>query len=306
MPPGGAAGGRGGGAGFCARGGGPYRGNGGPPAPNIGGKGGRLSGRVFLPEPFVRPGNGPASRRLAEAVRRELLPEEPYRSYGIGFDDFFSDPSPRMKDDLGALAIRLDGWESDERLLREVGIEAVRAHPGPYARGVARTVWDLLRLSVFRPLGSGGSEGGGPTVTSGGSTLPEPTEGERIPSAHESGPTTPDRSIYTVWTSPTEHHLVFVHAGDEERYEALHRRIDALQRSLPAQVWDVHGSELPAAPPAPPPAPQSADVAEWASRAALFARMASRKYPSGNPPPDVKNGLAQGWERVRCCISASR
>jgi hypothetical protein len=195
--------------------------------------------RVFLTERIVRPENGPASRRLAQAVKRELLPEEPYRSYGIGFDDFFSDPSPRMKDDLGALAIRLDGWESDERLLREVGIEAVRAHPGPYARGVARTVWDLLRLSVFRPLDSGGSEGRGPAVTYGGSTLPEPTEGERIPSAHESGPTTPDRSIYTVWTSPTEHHLVFVHAGDEERYEALQRRIDALQGSLPDRTGNA-------------------------------------------------------------------
>ena len=194
--------------------------------------------RVFLTERIVRPENGPASRRLAEAVKRELLPEEPYRSYGIGFDDFFSDPSPRMKDDLGALAIRLDGWESDERLLREVGIEAVRAYPGPYARGVAQTVWDLLHLSVFRPLDSGGSEGGGPTVTA-GSTLPVPTEGERIPSAHESGPTTRDRSIYTVWTSPTGHHLVFVRAGDEVRYRALHRRIDALQGNLPDRTGNA-------------------------------------------------------------------
>jgi Dolichyl-phosphate-mannose-protein mannosyltransferase len=194
--------------------------------------------RVFLTERIVRPENGPASRRLAEAVERELLPEEPYRSYGIGFDDFFSDPSPRMKDDLGALAIRLDGWESDERLLREVGIEAVRAHPGPYARGVARTVWDLLRLSVFRPLDPG-EESGRSNGAPDGSTLPVPTEGERIPSAHESGPTTPDRSIYTVWTSPTEHHLVFVHAGDEERYRALHGRIEELESNLPDRAGNA-------------------------------------------------------------------
>ena len=55
-----------------------------------------------------------------------------------------------------------------------------------------------------------------------------PTEGERIPSAHQGGPQTPDGSIYTVWTSPTEHHLVFVHEGDAERYEELHREIDEL------------------------------------------------------------------------------
>jgi hypothetical protein len=195
--------------------------------------------RVFLTERIVRPENGPSSRRLAEAVRRELLPEEPYRSYGIGFEDFFSDPSPRMKDDLGALAIRLDGWASDERLLRDVGIEAVRAHPGTYARGVLRTVWDLLRLSVFRPLSSREPDAGSPAVSTGGGTLPVPTEGERIPSAHESGPTTPDRSIYTVWTSPSEHHLVFVHEGDEERYRALHRRIDELQSNLPTRTGNA-------------------------------------------------------------------
>ena len=44
---------------------------------------------------------------------------------------------------------------------------------------------------------------------------------------------TPDNSIYTVWTSPTEHHLVFVHPAHAERYAALHRRMDALATNLP-------------------------------------------------------------------------
>ncbi len=203
--------------------------------------------RAFLTERIVRPENGPASRRLADAVERELLPEEPYRSYGIGFDDFFTDPSPRMKDDLGALATRLDGWESDERLLRDVGIEAVRAHSGTYIRGISTTVWNLLRLSVFRPLETEGDSGGaaptgsvgqnepGDTIVVGGKSLPRPTEGERIPAPHEGGPTTPDRSIYTVWTSPTEHQLVFVNEGDEERHAALHRRISELSTNLPTR-----------------------------------------------------------------------
>lgn len=200
--------------------------------------------RVFLTERIVSPENGPASRRLALAVERDLLPEEPYRSYGIRLDDFFSDPSPRMKEDLGALATRLWGWDNDERILRDVGIEAVRAHPGAYTRGVLTTVWDLFHLSVFRSLAASGAvddsngpgdvePGGGATIVVNGRTLPEPTEGERIPAPHEGGPTTPDRSIYTVWTSPTKHHLVFVHEGDEERYQALHVRIAELSGSLP-------------------------------------------------------------------------
>jgi hypothetical protein len=207
--------------------------------------------RVFLTERIVRPENGPASQRLARAVTRDLLPDEPYRSYSIGLDDFFSDPSPRMKEDLGALATRLWGWQSDERILREVGIEAVQAHPGAYARGVATTVWNLLRQPVFRPLPADGGDaameaGSGSaslanSATAGvnGPRLPQPSEGERIPAPHEGGPTTPDRSIYTVWTSPTEHHLVFVNPGDEERYQALHRRIEELSDNLPDRAGNA-------------------------------------------------------------------
>jgi hypothetical protein len=36
-----------------------------------------------------------------------------------------------------------------------------------------------------------------------------------------------------VWTSPTEHHQVFVHPGAKERNEALHRRMNELQANLP-------------------------------------------------------------------------
>jgi hypothetical protein len=204
--------------------------------------------RAFLVDRIVRPENGPASRRLARAVETRLLPEEPYRSYGIGLADFFSDPSPRMKDDLGALANQLDGWQSDERLLRDVGIEAVRAHPGTYARGVTRTVWRLLRWPILRLEPStesdttdGAAPGAGDTIVVDGRRLPRPTEGQRIPASHFAGPTSPDGSIYAVWTSPYDFHLVFVHAGDEERYNALHRRIDELAASIPDRAGSASG-----------------------------------------------------------------
>jgi hypothetical protein len=200
--------------------------------------------RVYLTDRIVRPDNGPASRRLAAAAQRDLLPVEPYRSYGISLQELFTDPSPRMKDDLGWLANRLDGWHSDERLLRDAGIEAVRTHPGTYAGGVATTVLNQLHRSVFRSLSTPSGGSSGPATPSGGTgtsdtivvnghRLPRPSEGEKIPAPHEGGPTTPDGSIYTVWTSPTEHHLVFVHPGDRARYEALHARIDELTRSFP-------------------------------------------------------------------------
>ena len=83
-----------------------------------------------------------------------------------------------------------------------------------------------------------------------------------------------------------------------KRYRDAHHlqeELKALQRSLPTQAWDVDGGDSPAAPPPPPP-PQSAGVIEWASRAALFARMVSRAYPAGNAPPDIQSALAQTWD----------
>jgi serine/threonine-protein kinase len=85
-----------------------------------------------------------------------------------------------------------------------------------------------------------------------------------------------------------------------KRYRDAHHlqeELKALQRSLPTQAWDVDGGGGDAAPaPPPPPPPQSAGVIEWASRAALFSRMVSRAYPSGNAPADVMSALSGMWD----------
>lgn len=75
----------------------------------------------------------------------------------------------------------------------------------------------------------------------------------------------------------------------------LHEELKALQRSLPSTPWEVQADPTNAAPPPPPP-PQSPGVIEWASRAALFSRMVSRVYPTGNMPPDVQTALVQSWD----------
>jgi hypothetical protein len=194
--------------------------------------------RTFVTDKLVRPSNGPASRELASAVQRDLLPQQPYRAYGITLDDFFTEASPRMQVDLLALSDRLKGWHSNYGWLRDVGVEAVRAHPARYTRDVVGSIWGMLRQGIYRSLPSGGGTGstgapGDATVVVDGRTLPKPTEGEPIPAAHEGGVTTPDFSIYTVWTSPSSHHLVFVHPGAEQRYIALHQRMAELTANLP-------------------------------------------------------------------------
>jgi hypothetical protein len=204
--------------------------------------------RVYLFDKLVRPANGPASRDMARAVQEDLLPYEPYRSYGITLDRFFEEPSARMLEDMGALANRRWGWHTDQKILRDIAFEAIRTHPGPYARNVSRTYFDLLRKPVFRvlaapssssspsaPSGSGGAseDGMGETIVVNGKVLPKPSEGEAIPGAREGGVTTPDNSIRTVWTSPYERHLVFDHPGDEARLEQLHSDMADIAANLP-------------------------------------------------------------------------
>jgi serine/threonine protein kinase len=74
----------------------------------------------------------------------------------------------------------------------------------------------------------------------------------------------------------------------------LHEELKTLQRSLPSTPWDMAAGDNVAPP--PPPPPQSPGVIEWASRAALFSRMASRAYPTGNAPADVQSAVSQAWD----------
>ena len=76
----------------------------------------------------------------------------------------------------------------------------------------------------------------------------------------------------------------------------LHEELKALQRALPSTPWEVQAGDPQNAPPPPPPPPQSPGVIEWANRAALFSRMVSRVYPTGNTPPEVQTGVAQAWD----------
>jgi hypothetical protein len=183
--------------------------------------------RAFVVDRIVSPENGEASRELARAVQDDLLPREPYRSYGIDLDTFFTAGSARMHEDLIGLSDRTWGWDDDYARLARVGREAVRAHPGAYARGVARDSWRLLWWPVFLPV----AESGTSTVRQPASSLqlPEPTEGQPIPSASVSAfISTPDGRFREVWTSPTEHEIFADDEPDAAHLDRMNRRVNEL------------------------------------------------------------------------------
>ena len=198
--------------------------------------------RAFTSDHIVGPENGPASRTLADAVERELLGEEPYRSYGIDLETFFSQGSHRMHEDLISLSDRVWGWDSDYEHLGQAAWEGVRAHKGTYARGVLGDFWEELSQPLFAGRKAPEAEEAPlPAETapeSGSDALPTPTEGEPIPSEHMSAQlSTPDQSIREVWTSPTEHHVVFDDPAKAAQQAVNDRRLGELYDAFPDHRW---------------------------------------------------------------------
>jgi len=190
--------------------------------------------RAFELERIVSPDNGPSSRELGRVVQRELLTEEPYRSYGIDLDLFFSSGNDRFFADL----TRLGGVD-----LQAVTREAIRAHPTAFATGIAQTIWLMLwDRRVYAPLDAAeDSEASAGTdeaefVVVNGQRLPRPSEGAPIPASHFG------EAIWTlgggareVWKSPTEHPLVFDDPRDEARYLRFERDTSRLADRIPTR-----------------------------------------------------------------------
>ncbi len=189
--------------------------------------------RAFITDRIVSPDNGPASRRLADAIQRHLLTRNPYKRYGVTLEEVFSSGSFRIHEDLYLLSDEVFGWDTNYSVLRKAGVEAVRAEPGKYASDVLDTVWQQLSQSFFRspPTESTGHSQAVTHVK--GNALPAPSEGEPIPAGQNAWISRPDNRIREVWTSPTRHHFVFRNPRDRPRFDEIVRERDELFTDLP-------------------------------------------------------------------------
>jgi hypothetical protein len=194
--------------------------------------------RAFITDRIVSPDNGPASRKLADAIQRHLLTRDPYKSYGVTLDRVFSSGSFRIHEDLYLLSDEVFGWDSNYSVLRDAGREAVLAHPGKYASGVLDTVWHQLSKSFYRSPAEA-RKIHPQEVGVGGNELPAPTEGEPIPAGQNAWISRPDNSIRDVWTSATHHHFVFRDPRDPPRFAKILRERDSLFAALPDRTGNA-------------------------------------------------------------------
>ena len=187
--------------------------------------------RAFISDKIVSPDNGPASRKLADAIQQHLLTRDPYKAYNVTLARVFSSGSFRIHEDLYLLSDEVFGWKTNYSVLRDAGREAVRAHPGKYASGVLDTVWQQLSKSYFRAPPAPQVTASAPAAQT--TRPPPPTEGEPIPAGQNVWISRPDNSIRDVWTSASHHHFVFTKPAQKPRFDAIVRERDALFRALP-------------------------------------------------------------------------
>jgi len=197
--------------------------------------------RAFEMQRIVSPQNGPASRKMARVVQRRLLDEEPYRSYGVTLDEFFSSGSDRIFGDLTSLSGEVD--------LNAVTNEAIRKHPRAFASGIARTLWDMLWTKrVYGPepsstdvggarTGAGGGGGDEDVIVVNGKKLPRPTGGQPLPASRVGLVinTLYGKSAQEIWRSATEHPLVFDDPRDARRYANFNAETSRLTDRIPTR-----------------------------------------------------------------------
>ena len=196
--------------------------------------------RAFITDRIVSPENGPASRRLGEAVRRHLVTRDPYKAYGVTVAEVFRSGSFRIHEDFYLLSDEYFGWDGNYSILRKAGIEAVRKHPGAYASGVLETVWQQLSESYFRsPPSKKEAARAPPVIEENGRELPAPTEGQPIPAGQSVWISRPDNCIREVWTSATEHHFTFCRTGLKRRFDEVGRELKSLFAALPSRAGNA-------------------------------------------------------------------
>jgi hypothetical protein len=159
--------------------------------------------RAFVTDRIVDAENGPATREVVSMIEKTLLPMEPYRSFGFDADEVLQSRSTWAYDDTAWAADKTWGFDDDGRHLLAAGLEAVRAHPGAYAKGVALTLGGFLVLPYTNPRGPGATLDLGVDDTHiTDAVIGPPGRGRRLPGDVEALGTVWSIALLNTWVHP--------------------------------------------------------------------------------------------------------
>ncbi len=134
--------------------------------------------RVFLADGTISPENGDASRRLADLIEGEVLAKEPHAALAVPLDAYLRHGSNYETVRLIALSDAVHGKEANYDVLFDSALEAIREHPGTYARGIADAFREFLTQTPLRedvvPREQTAPEAPPPTFEADGVTFPNP------------------------------------------------------------------------------------------------------------------------------------
>ena len=134
--------------------------------------------RVFLADGTISPENGDASRRLADLIEGEVLAKEPHAALAVPLDAYLRHGSNYETVRLIALSDNVRGKKENYDVLFDSALEAIREHPGTYARGVADAFREFLTQTPLRedvvPREQTAPEAPPPTFEADGVTFPNP------------------------------------------------------------------------------------------------------------------------------------
>jgi 4-amino-4-deoxy-L-arabinose transferase-like glycosyltransferase len=134
--------------------------------------------QVFTSNGTISPENGSASERLAALIEEHVLARAPYADLDVTLDAYLRNGTNYETVRLIALSDAVLGRDENYDVLFDSALEAIREHPGTYARGVADTLGEFLRQKPLRedvaPRQQTAPESPSPTYESDGEVLPNP------------------------------------------------------------------------------------------------------------------------------------
>ena len=182
----------------------------------------------------IEPSNGPASRRLAAAIERDVLTLPEYRSLNVDLRTYLHSPSNLEAIRLIALSDRDFGRSSNYNVLFDTSWETIRHSPSAYVHSVSRTFKHFLwfRFSL-EPVRQESPPPPGPRVLHvDGKTSPSPEAVSPMAQAARYGfvwcPT--DAIDRCIFRHPEQ---VFRSATQQQRYVELTDRVRNWNSQLP-------------------------------------------------------------------------